>query len=121
MKFIKHLLKDIILWVCLLFCVIDTPFQKYFENAISFYGIYLLCLWVLVLCTYKEMGKWLKNKPDYKPRSKIYGYYVGITSCSEIFVTALLGWYWVAAGFLFSYIGCLVVRSEADKLFNDEV
>ena len=119
MKFIKHLAQDIILCVCLLFCVIDTPFQKYFENVISFYGIYLLCLGTLFLCAYKEMGKCLQSRPDYKPRSKLYSYYAVITSIVEIFIPAMLGWYWVAVGFLISYLGYVMMRSEADKLFNE--
>jgi len=118
MKFIKHLIHDVILWTLLLVCFFNLPYSHYAENIVSFYGIFMLIVGVLCLFITAKIGASLAEKEDYKPRGKLYSAYVHITAVIEIAILAAMGWWWVTAGFVIYSIAILCARQEADKIYD---
>lgn len=115
--FLKNLIHDIVLWALLASCLLKAPHSQYAENALSFYGVFLLVMGVLVLFASSSVSKKMADKSDYSPRGKLHTGYCVVTSLIEVLVMASMGWYWVASGFLVYGISILVVRSSADDIY----
>lgn len=119
MKFIKHLIHDVIFWILILMCFFNLPYAHYAENIVSFYGIFMLIVGTLCLFVVNKVAEGLAEKKDYKPRGKLYSTYVHITTVFEIAILAAMGWWWVTAGFVVYSIMIICARQEADKIYDN--
>lgn len=118
MKFVKHMIHDVILWTLLLVCFFNLPYAHYAENIVSFYGIFMLVLGLISLFVIKKVGEILASNKDYKPRGKLYSAYVHTSTIVEIAIVAAMGWWWVTAGFVIYSLMISCARQEADKIYD---
>lgn len=93
----------------------STPYAQYGENYISFIGVLLLVGAVCGLIVHdRTVTKAIKN-PDYKVASKFRESIITLIRIIAAVISAGLGWYFVAAGFLFYSLVCLVQTDAIRK------
>ena len=114
-KFAKNVAFDsLVLWPLIYVAASDyAGFGIYAERFISFLGVFLLILGVLVVLVHEEVAR---RGADKNKRTKTHLAYLAVSSVAEISVFAALGWYWVAAGFMLVAISSAMVRTEIEKL-----
>lgn len=114
-KFAKNVAFDLlVLWPLIYVAVSDLAgFGIYAERFISFLGVFLLILGVLVVLVHEEVAR---RSTDKRKRTKKHLAYLAVSSVAEISVFAALGWYWVAAGFMMIGIGVTMVHQSIAKL-----
>ena len=116
MQFVKHFIRDIILWVLLTTCFFNLPYANFAENILSFYGVFLLILGSLCLLVVEKVGESLSQRKGFKPRGKLYSAYVHLTTVVEITLVASMGWWWVASGFVIYSLMIHSALEEANKI-----
>lgn len=85
-----------------------TPYTQYGENYISFIGILLLVGAVCaIIINDRIITKAIKN-PDYKVSGKLRSSILTLIRITAAVISAGLGWYFVASGFLLYSLVCLV-------------
>ncbi|MGL5727299.1 MAG: hypothetical protein ACRCYD_05535 [Plesiomonas sp.] len=117
-QYIKHMLWDLIIWVAIytVFAGLQ-PWAGYAENGLSFIGVFYMVIGILLMLTYKHVAA--ANKDDlekFKPRPVWYSTYCVTSTMCEVVLFAVLGWYWVAAGWIIAAVGSRMFHDELQKL-----
>ncbi len=116
-RFLISVVGDSAFWFLIVISVLNNSYSAYAENVLSFVGVFLMVVAIIVLIGFDSVVKSIDKDPKYKPRSKFYKAYVALSSCVEVIVLASLGWYWVAAGFAVYAMVMNYLLSEVDESY----
>lgn len=113
----KRLLKNITFDFAVIYPIMALYFfndsmKIYAENALSFIGIFTLVIGVLSIFLIDGIVKSRKEKGMGR-RTKVHSLYGNVSTAVEVIIFSMLGWYWVAVGFL---IAAFIASMVDDRL-----
>lgn len=118
-KFIKHVVKDIVIWcVMLLTAFGDEPFKTYATNGLSFWFALVFFLSIVALLVGAKFGEKLVESGEYKSRSSYHRIYARISTIVEVMFAASMGWFWFATVMVVNSFAAGYYRHHAEKALS---
>ncbi|AUR96311.1 TMhelix containing protein [Vibrio phage 1.223.O._10N.261.48.A9] len=112
-RFIKNLAFDLlVIYPIIAMYFYGGDLSAYAENALSFLGVFVLIASTLGIFYVDSIAETRKSEGEGK-RTKLHSMYSSLSSIAEVVIFAMLGWYWVAAGFL---IGTILTSMVDDRV-----
>ncbi len=116
-EFVKSVAFDALVFWPMIYVAVSNygGFGIYAELLISSIGVFMLILGVLLILMHESIAESSQNVDKYK-LTKPHLVYIVISSSVGISLVFVLGWFWVASGFIAMTIGVVMIQAETDIL-----
>lgn len=99
-RFLKNIIFDLaVIYPIMALYFFNDSLKVYAENAISFLGVLLLVVGTLSIFMVESIADSIRKDGEGK-RTRCHAWYEYISTAIGVIIFAMLGWYWVAVGFL---------------------